>query len=697
MRTQNTSTQFNANQSIPLSQVRGIGGVLLKRFAALEIHDLQDVLWHLPYRYEDRTRFIPFKSLKVGETVFIQGEIIDVETPLRGKTKLICHLSDGSEQLLVRFFHFNPRQIQLFQSGRRLRCYGVIKEGFGGLELLHPEWQLLFPHQNPALDAHLKPIYSSVSGLTQSAWFQVTTQALRWMQTNAAFLDGLSLFPKFQEVSLKTALLQVHRPSPSIFYDEKSLQQARDRIAMDELAAFRLGLLQLRNRMKQLPGIALSLDAVAIKQFQNQLPFELTQAQKKVAEEIEKDLSNAKPMLRLLQGDVGSGKTVIAALAAFQAVSNQYQVAVMAPTEILARQQFETFQHYFSNDLYSIQLLSGKINSAQRKKILTELSMGNIHILIGTHALFQESVEFQKLGLVIIDEQHRFGVAQRAQLKNRVQADECVPHQLMMTATPIPRTLGLTLYAGLDCSILNELPKDRIPIHTSVISVSKRLEVMERVKQACLEGRQAYWVCPLIQHSEHIHCQTVENSLKSWEKMLPAKSLGVIHGRLSTAEKIQVMQAFRSGEIQLLIATTVIEVGVNVPNASLMIIENAERMGVAQLHQLRGRVGRGKIASHCILLYQEPLSELARARLKALRESCDGFELAESDLQLRGVGELLGKQQSGQLSFKVVAQLPESSVLKTLQSIADEIEARNPACIDAWLARWKQAEWIEPA
>ncbi|OGT58326.1 MAG: ATP-dependent DNA helicase RecG [Gammaproteobacteria bacterium RIFCSPHIGHO2_12_FULL_43_28] len=682
-------TKVQTNQLLDL---RGVGKQVAKHLARLEIYSPQDLLFHLPARYQDRTRVLRMHSLTPGEEAVIEGVITDVSTPSRGRTKKLYEIKDETGKVYLRFFHVVKFQEALLQSGNLLRCYGTVRLGSKGLEMFHPECKVMTPENPLPIEPHLTPIYPATEGLTQYSLRKITDSALAFMR-QANVLQELipaTLLQTLAFPTLKEAVQFVHRPpcetAVEALQENKTLEQQR--LVFEELLAYRLSLLKTKQTFRQQPGVALTRQQTLSTAFLSQLPFHLTSAQLRVSQEIQADLSRSQPMLRLVQGDVGSGKTVVAALAMLQTVESGYQAALMAPTELLAEQHHRTFKRWLLPLGIQVEFLTGSVKAAARKKSLQAIADGNAKIVIGTHALFQEAVQFSKLALIVVDEQHRFGVEQRALFREKGMQQGCHPHQLVMTATPIPRTLAMSVYADLDSSVIDELPPGRTPIKTIVMADDKRQDVIARIREACKEGKQVYWVCPLIEESELLNCQAASKTVEQLQMLLPNLKIGLIHGRLRATEKEEVMRAFQRNEIHLLVATTVIEVGVDVPNASVMIIENAERLGLSQLHQLRGRVGRGSVASFCVLLYQQPLSRLAKERLSLMRETTDGFKIAQRDLELRGPGEVLGTRQTGDLSFYVADLMRDNALLADVNHAADTISKQHPECIEPLIARW---------
>lgn len=670
----------------------GIGPTLAAKLSQCGIQTIQDLLFHLPFRYQDRTRITPIQDLRANDWCVIVGRVCRTEIKQGKRPMLYCYLEDKTGFLTLRFFNFNRQQIKQFNEGQFIRAFGEVREFANKLEIIHPEYQLLDTDGHCPVEETLTPIYSTTHGLSQTRMRQLIQRALTDCHHVLVQLEWMddAMLHQHQFPPLHTAIQQLHNPPPDIALHtlETGTYPALKRLAFDELLAQRLSMQFARQQRAILTAPALNNNGDLIHQFLARLPFTLTAAQHRVAQEIQHDLMQQKPMLRLVQGDVGSGKTVIAALAAIQAIANGYQVAIMAPTDILSDQHAQTLQSWLSPLGITVCRLSGKMKPRERRVVLEQLNNHDCQLLVGTHALFQDQVSFVKLGLIIIDEQHRFGVEQRLSLQQKGQQGAFVPHQLLMTATPIPRTLAMTQFAHLDLSSIDELPPGRTPITTAVLHQDKRDAVIHKLQAAINTGRQAYWVCTLIDESEKLQCMAAIASAENLQLQLPNSKIGLIHGRMKATEKDAIMAEFKAGNIQILVATTVIEVGVDVPNASLMIIENAERLGLSQLHQLRGRVGRGTTQSHCLLLYQSPLSTQGRERLQVMRETCDGFIIAEKDLQLRGSGEFLGKRQTGYRQFSV-ANLPRDQALLTLlPGVASQLLQTDPITAQALTKRW---------
>ncbi len=669
----------------PVTALRGVGDAVAEKLTRLGIVRVMDLLFHLPMRYQDRTRIYPIASLKVGQEVVVEGTVETTEVVQRGRTMLLCHIHDGSGALTLRFFHFTTGQKHSLAKGVRLRCFGEIRQAGFKLEIAHPEYRLLNGNAPPALENTLTPTYPTTDGLQQRGLRKLIDLALEHAHDLPDLLPSkvvrLHQFPP-----LADCLHLLHNP-PAGYTVEAMRPQ---RLVFEELLAHQLGVQQARHELQQVQAHAMLENNHYWQALLQSLPFAPTQAQARVIDEIRHDLHQTTPMNRLVQGDVGSGKTLVAVAAALHAIANGFQVALMAPTELLAEQHYQNLQHWLEPLGLETVFISGTQTPRQRRRKVENLLLGIGHIAVGTHALFQNTVQFLQLGLIIIDEQHRFGVHQRFALREKGKQGEHYPHQLVMTATPIPRTLAMTAYGDLDYSVIDELPPGRTPITTVALSNERRDEVIERIAIACAEGRQVYWVCTLIEESEALQCEAAEKTAETLRERLPHVTVGLVHGKLHASEKERIMRTFKLGEIQLLVATTVIEVGVDVPNASLMVIENAERMGLSQLHQLRGRVGRGSVASSCVLLYQAPLGKTARKRLDAMRTTTDGFKIADIDLEIRGPGEVLGTRQTGDVRLKVASLLRDQHLLPAVQQAAREIVARYPERAALLTQRWLQ-------
>ena len=670
----------------PVQELHGVGPKLAGKLAEYGVHRVEDLLFHLPLRYQDRTRLTPIGAVTEGSDVVVEGEVRAADIVFGRRRSLVARLQDGTGTLTLRFFHFSAAQKNKLQPGARLRCFGQVRRGSSGLELYHPEYRQVEAGE-VITEESLTPIYPTTAGIGQNQWRSLCGQAVRRLKISP---PGDLLPPGRLPYDLAEALAYLHAPPPDAPQEllREGQHPAQLRLALEELVAHNLSLHRLRERAQQEGAPALPAHPESLAAFLAILAFTPTAAQSRVMREISHDLAQPRPMLRLVQGDVGSGKTLVAAGAALQAIANGHQVAMMAPTEIPAEQHWQNFHSWFAPLSINMQWLSGRTKGKKRADALQRIAGGEAAMVIGTHALFQADVRFPRLGLVIVDEQHRFGVHQRLALTDKTGPGQGRPHQLVMTATPIPRTLSMVAYADLDCSIIDELPPGRQEVSTVLVASDRRQQVVERVSAACADGRQAYWVCTLIEESDALQAQAAEATAAELQQALPHLSVGLIHGRLRPAEKEAIMARFKAGELALLVATTVIEVGVDVPNASLMIIENPERLGLAQLHQLRGRVGRGSEASHCVLLYQSPLSANGRRRLTAMRESSDGFYIAEKDLELRGPGEVLGTRQTGLMEFRI-AELPaHNHLLQQVEELAEEIRRKHPELADPLMQRW---------
>lgn len=674
-----------------LTVLKGVGPALAKKLEKLGLYRVEDLLFLLPLRYEDRTQLVKIGALAAGARCLVSGEVLLAETAYRGRRNLLVRISDGSGQLTLRFFHFSRQQQAQFQNGANVTCFGEVRRGSAGFEMIHPEYRILREEQGAAMSDSLTPIYPATEGVQQGRLRNLTDQALQAMSDGPpAELLPPAVTEKLGMPSLADAILYLHRPPADAEVDQllSGKHPCQQRLAFEELLAHYLSLRSLRALAETEDAIALVDGSERVSGFVADLPYVLTGAQQRVVDEILGDLSQPHPMMRLIQGDVGSGKTVVAAIACLKAISCGVQAAVMAPTEILAEQHWRNFSEWFEPLGIEPAWLSGSQKAASRRASLEAIADGRAQLVVGTHALFQEGVDFKHLAFVVIDEQHRFGVHQRMALRDKGVGTTGHPHQLVMTATPIPRTLAMAAYADLDTSVIDELPPGRQPVSTIAVPDSRRSEIVERVRAACASGQQAYWVCPLIEESEVLDYQAAEASYRMLTEALPELRVGLVHGRMRPAEKERGMQAFKEGLIQVLVATTVIEVGVDVPNASLMIIENAERMGLSQLHQLRGRVGRGAAQSHCVLLYKPPLGRIAKERLAVLRDTNDGFVVAQRDLELRGPGELLGTRQTGLPDYRVANLVRDAELMPQVQITAETIRKSFSDRAEAIVRRW---------
>ncbi|HHJ36620.1 MAG TPA: ATP-dependent DNA helicase RecG [Gammaproteobacteria bacterium] len=678
--------------------LHGVGPAVAEKLKRLEIYTIQDVLFHLPMRYEDRTRLTALGSLQMGQQALVEGVIDHCEIKFggRGRRSLLCYLSDNTGAIVLRFFHFNKAQQNNLAAGKRLRCFGEARRGATRLEFVHPEYQII-QSENSVIEKSLTPVYPKTEGVHQTLLKKISEQVLA--KINQGFLIDWLPEPTLRQhqfPDLVDALSHVHRPDKeaNVFALNECKTREQQRLIFEELVAHQLSFLQARREIKKITAISLSVSKADYASFKRCLSFELTRAQERVIAEIFSDIDKGHPMLRLVQGDVGSGKTVIAAAAAMAVINSGHQLAIMAPTEILADQHFVNFEQWFSGDVCL--LLTGKDKGKSRQQKLERILSGEAQVIIGTHALFQEDVAFNQLVLLVVDEQHRFGVHQRLALREksnfggnaRTRKKNIAPHQLIMTATPIPRSLAMTAYADLDYSVIDELPKGRKPVNTVVVSTARRDEVIQRIEKACEQGEQAYWVCTLVEESEVLQCQAAEVAAQQLSSELKKVRVGLVHGRMKAQEKQRIITRFKNREINLLVATTVIEVGVDVPNASLMVIENAERLGLAQLHQLRGRVGRGGKQSACVLMYQPPLSEQGKQRLGILRETNDGFKVSEKDLQLRGPGEVLGTRQTGLMQMRIADIVRDEHWFEAVKDTAEHLIERHPDAVKPLVRRW---------
>lgn len=681
--------------ALALTRLKGVGPKLAEQLSKLGIHTLVDLAFHLPFRYEDRSRITPIGQLMPQRPAVIQGDVVGASVVFGKRRSLLVKLKDGSGAMSLRFYHFSAAQKRQFESGVTLRCFGEPRRGASGLELYHPEYQLIDERTEHTLPDVLTPIYPATEGISQQRLRVMIEQMCTLLLTDQLPLDDLlpnEWCAKWHLPPLKAALLCLHQPPSDTDVDAllQGQHPAQRRLILEELLAHQLSLHRVRSELQATP--AATIDASQCGQMQQRLlaalAFTPTNAQQRVAADILTDLAKPYPMLRLVQGDVGSGKTLVAAMAACAALEAGWQVAFMAPTEILAEQHHQNLRAWFEPLGVQMGWLAGKLKGRARTASLAAIAEGHAQLVVGTHALFQPEVHFSKLALVIVDEQHRFGVGQRLMLRDKGAHAGLAPHQLTMTATPIPRTLAMSEYGDLDVSVIDELPPGRSPITTVTVSDSRRSEVIERVASVCAEGRQAYWVCTLIEESESLQCQAAEDTLATLQSALGQLRIGLVHGRMKPADKAHAMAQFKAHELDVLVATTVIEVGVDVPNASLMIIENPERLGLAQLHQLRGRVGRGAAKSYCVLLYGAALSQIGRERLQVMRDSQDGFYIAEQDLLIRGPGELLGTRQTGLQSLRIADLTRDGHLLPDVRTMAEQLWHHHPSCVAPLIDRW---------
>lgn len=684
----------------PVERLYGVGPQVAARLHRLNVHTLQDLLFHFPLRYEDRTRVTPIGALRPGVEAVVQGEVMMTELTAGRRSALVSRVSDGTGSLTLRFFHFGERQRASLAPHTYIRCYAEVRRGVGTLEMVHPDYRRIDDLRAPP-EGRLTPVYPATEGLRQGTLRNLIGRLLSGVRPVPFGADGgeswrlEELLPgpvleRFHWPGIFEALTYIHTPPADAPVEELTelRHPAYQRLAFEELLAHHLGLRQIRRRISHHRAPRLASSGRLMAAFMDRLPFDLTGAQRRVIGEILADLDAEAPMHRLVQGDVGSGKTVVAAAVAAHVVEAGFQVAVMAPTELLAEQHYHNFHHWLAPLGVRVAWLAGRLKGAARHDVLGKLQSGECAVVVGTHALFQEEVTFNRLALVVVDEQHRFGVDQRLTLLEKGRRGGSYPHQLIMTATPIPRTLAMTAYADLDNSVIDELPAGRRPVTTVAVPDQRRDEVVERIRLACSEGRQAYWVCPLIEESQSLDCRSANDTAQQLARLLPELRIGLVHGRMKSAEKEQVMQAFKAGELDLLVATTVIEVGVDVPNATLMIVENAERLGLTQLHQLRGRVGRGGGDSSCVLMYRGPLSRIGKARMAILRRTHDGFEVARCDLELRGPGEVLGTRQTGALQFRVADLARDRDLVPSIREVSKRLHHDFPDRIPPLIRRW---------
>ncbi|WP_022942657.1 ATP-dependent DNA helicase RecG [Psychromonas hadalis] len=677
-------------EKVPLSALNGVGIKMSERLEKIGLFSVADLLFHLPLHYQDRTRIYPIAELQDGMQVSVQGHIISCNVQMGKRRILKCQIGDETGRVMLNFFHFNASQKNSFREGQLIKCFGEFKRGYQGFEITHPEYKLIKQRETSTAEEKLTPIYPATEGLKQNGLRKLALQAIDMLKQNG--IDELLPTQLLSHpISLQDALLYLHQPpsDANIEQLEAKTHPAQQRLIIEELLAQQLSMLAMRASAQSHQSVSIDNVGLLHNKLLANLGFSPTNAQSRVAKEIQADLQQAIPMMRLVQGDVGSGKTLVAALAALSVIEAGYQVALMAPTELLAEQHFINFKKWFEPLNIRVGMLSGKMKVKEKRSQTENIQLGLSKMVVGTHALFSDNVIFNNLALIIVDEQHRFGVHQRLALREKGLSTGLAPHQLTMTATPIPRTLAMTAYADLKVSVIDELPPGRTAVKTVALPDTRRDDIVKRVYQSCKnEGRQVYWVCTLIEESEVLECQAAEDTANNLQLTLPDLRIGLVHGRMRADEKLYVMDAFKAAELDLLVATTVIEVGVDVPNASLMIIENPERLGLSQLHQLRGRVGRGSVASHCVLLYKNPLSFTAKKRLQILRESNDGFYISEQDLLIRGPGEVLGTKQTGVAQFKIADLLRDQALVPYSLQLAQQLLCSHPELIAPLTKRW---------
>ncbi|MEL0227001.1 MAG: ATP-dependent DNA helicase RecG [Gammaproteobacteria bacterium] len=674
-----------------IQNLKGVGPKSASSLNNLGIFTIPDAVMHLPFRYEDRSFVTPIGDTAYQVPVLIEGEIMKSTVVFRGRRMLFTEIYDGTGKLTMRMFNFAMAQHKALEEGKMIRCYGNITPGPNGKQMIHPQYQIFEREQPIEIEDNLTPIYPTTSGLQQNKLKKIIETSIKFCEENNLLKEDPSKGSYSKFGNLLETLKFLHKPPVDTNITDliEGKHPAQKVLIKEELIAHMLCAGILKNELEGRTGPLMAEESGNEGSFLDSLPFHLTEAQKRTWREIKIDLTGKNPMRRLLQGDVGSGKTLVGALSALHANSNGWQTALLCPTEILAEQHFNSFQTWFDHLGIKTELLTGSTKAKDKKQIVKELAKGEIDILIGTHAIFQSGVDFNRLGLTIIDEQHRFGVHQRFSMLEKGGKEQLSPHQLIMTATPIPRTLAMTVYGSLETSVIDELPPGRNPVQTSSRPDSLRDKVIKRVEEVCLTGKRAYWVCTLIEDSEELEAQSAEELFKEISQSLPKLKVGLVHGRLKKDEKDSVIEKFRKGDIQLLVCTTVIEVGVDVPDATLMIIENPERLGLSQLHQLRGRVGRkANTESHCLLLYKEPLSGMAEERIKTMEMTNDGFQIAEKDLELRGAGDIYGIRQSGLMDLKIANPIRDSELLVEAQDEALELSRNETEFAETLVKRW---------
>ena len=680
----------------PITELQGVGKAVAEKLKRLDIYHIEDLLFHLPDRYQDRTRIYSIASLRDDREALVEGNVVKAQVAYRGRRMLLVSIEDGTAELTLRFFHFSNAQQNSLRPGTRIRCFGMprkVHRSNSRLEMIHPEYRFVGPHDKSRPATSYTPVYPTTEGISQFSLRKFTDAALRWLsrpKNGPEELLPADCMDAELPFSLQEAVHYVHRPPAD---SDIELLQNREhpmqrRLAFEEMLAQCLSLKRMRGETRRQSAWVLQPEGKLFARLQRSLPFELTQAQRRVIEVIRADIRKDTPMMRLVQGDVGSGKTLVAVAAMLEAVESNCQAAMMAPTEILAEQHYRNVQNWFGPFEVRVGILAGKQKTTERRSVLHRARNGEIDIIVGTHALFQEKVAFHRLALIVVDEQHRFGVHQRLALKQRGETGSLQPHQLIMTATPIPRSLAMTLYADLDYSVIDEMPPGRLPVKTIVLPDSRREELIGRIRETCIGGGQVYWVCPLIEKSDTLHYETAQATFELLRRVMPDVSVTLLHGRMSTEEKEQAIAQFKSKQTRVLVATTVIEVGVDIPNANLIVVENAERFGLAQLHQLRGRVGRGTEQAACALLYHPPLSSTARRRLDVMRRTCNGFEIAQEDMKMRGPGEILGTRQTGAMRFRIADLTRDANQLERVLKVSGEMLERYPDVCDKLIRRW---------
>lgn len=678
-----------------IETLRGIGLDTATKLGRIGIHSIEDLLFHFPYRYQDRTQVRPLNELVPYQEAMTKGIVKSVALVYRKKRMMLVTIEDEDHgaTMLLRFFHFSQAQCSSLKKGQELLCFGEVRRGGRQLEMIHPEYRVVHPNRPFPMERGFVPIYPTTEGLMQQGLRRLTQNALEWLDATDHDLEELlpaEWLSQEKLPALKESIRYIHRPPADADIDLLSSggHPARQRLALEELLAHTLSVKRRRTRLRKQKALALNGGQRLFARLQASLPFQLTAAQQRAIKQIDNDIVQQAPMMRLLQGDVGSGKTLVSVYPMLKAVEAGYQAAIMVPTEVLAQQHYHNLRGWLQPLGIIVALVIGKLKAGDRRQTLHLIRTGEAGVVVGTHAMFQEKVDFNKLAFIVVDEQHRFGVHQRLALRQKGEQSDYAPHQLIMTATPIPRSLAMTMYADLDCSVIDEMPAGRLPVTTVVMPDNKRRAIIDRVYAACKNGQQTYWICPLVEESESLACRTVEETYQVLAQAMPGIKLAYIHGRLKLAEKQAIIQAFRAGELRLLISTTVIEVGVDVPNANLMVIENAERFGLAQLHQLRGRIGRGNEQANCVLMYRSPLSSRAHWRLNVMRENNDGFAIAEKDLQLRGPGEMHGTRQTGDMRYKVANLVQDIGLLKKAHQLADPLLSGNTTVCEKLINRW---------